>query len=236
MNQSLADYQKARYGLANALWDVGAVLTAASVHPLVIKRGKERGFKLKLHEKSPDVPLSPFYLNLRTPDNPKPGPLTPEVVEQAARCMQGILGNVRPFDALVGVPRAGEPFAEALARLVKKPCIALEKWEHGDKRKIASLKGKVPASVYSVLLVDDLITGAASKREAIEVLRDEGLGVIDAVVLVDREQGGKNEMEVLGCVLHSVFTITDLLGFYVAEGKMKHQLRDEIIAYIAAQS
>lgn len=230
-------YQKARHDLAIALWDIGAVLTVDSNHPLVVERqgpkGTERGFPLKLHEKNSEAPLSPFYLNLRTPDNPKPGPLTTEVVEQAARCMQGILANVRPFDALAGVPRAGEPFAETLARLTGKPCITMEKWEHEGKRKIASLKSKVPASVYGVLLVDDLITGATSKREAIEVLRDEGLEVTDVVVLVDREQGGHEELGMLGCVLHSVFSISELLDFYVTTGKMSAKTHSKIQAYLA---
>ncbi|HEY4501266.1 MAG TPA: hypothetical protein VJI70_03330 [Candidatus Paceibacterota bacterium] len=234
MSLTLAEYQKARYELANALWDVGAVLTAASAHPLVIKRGKERGFKLKLHEKNPDAPLSPFYLNLRTQDNPKPGPLTPQVVEQAARCMQGILGNVRSFDAVVGVPRAGDPFAKAFAILADKPFVAMEKYEHDGVRRIASLKGKVPASVKKALLADDLITGADSKVEAVLVLQDEGIAVDDVIVLVDREQGGPDQLMEWGCHLHSVFTITELLDFFVAENKMKSELRDEIHAYLAA--
>ncbi len=33
----------------------------------VIKFG---GFKLKLHEKNPEAPLSPIFFNLRTEDNP----------------------------------------------------------------------------------------------------------------------------------------------------------------------
>src|SRR3989344_4810594 len=100
-------YNKARYDLAIALLDDGAVLTAASCHPLVVERkgqnGKERGFKLKLHEKNPLAPLSPFYLNLRTPDNPKPGPLTPEVVDLGAYCML-LLARRRKLEYDVVIP------------------------------------------------------------------------------------------------------------------------------------
>ena len=59
---------QAKRNLAIALFDSEAVLTAESDSPLVIKRngpnGVERGFKLKLHEKNPEAPLSPFFLNL----------------------------------------------------------------------------------------------------------------------------------------------------------------------------
>jgi hypothetical protein len=34
--------------------------------------------KLKHHEKDPGAPPSPYFFNIRTPDNPKPGQLMPE--------------------------------------------------------------------------------------------------------------------------------------------------------------
>ncbi len=209
-------YKEARHYLALMLWDIGAMLTAASDHPLVVERGLERGFKLKLHEKNSDDPLSSFYLNLRTVDNPKPGPLTPKIVDLAACCMFELcLERTLMFDAVVGVPRAGDPFAQAFARFARTTCLTMDKWEHKEKRCIASLKGYVPASVKKVLVIDDLITKADSKREAIEILRDAGMYVTDVMVLVDREQGGSERLAKIGCTLHSVLTITEMLDLYV---------------------
>ena len=217
---------------------VGAVLTAASNHPLVIERqgphGTERGFKLKLHEKNPDAPLSPIFFNLRTPDNPKPGPLTEYHVEMTAHCMRHILPDALEFDAVVGVPRAGDPFAQALARLSGTKCIAMNKWEHDGKRRIASLAGEVPVEVEKVLLVDDLITGADSKREAIEILREQSIEVTDVVVLIDREQGGRNELSEWNCTLNSVYTISQLLDIFVDAGRMSPKLHTDIRMYLAA--
>ncbi len=232
------EYRKARHKLALMLWDIGAVLTAASDHPLVVERegpnGKERGFKLKLHENNPDAPLSPFYLNLRTTDNPKLGPLTQEIIDQAAWCMfEFCLERKLTFDAVVGVPRAGDPFAQALTRFAGTTCLTMDKWEHQGKRRIASLQGHVLASVKKVLVVDDLITKADSKREAIEILRDAGMDVTDVMVLVDREQGGRKGLAEMGCTLHSIFTITELLDLYVEAGRMEPQLRDNILTYLA---
>ena len=59
--------------LADELFDLGAIQFG--------------NFKLKLHEKNPNAPLSPIYLNLRTPDNPKPGNLTLKIVAQIGRLM-----------------------------------------------------------------------------------------------------------------------------------------------------
>ncbi|OGG93848.1 hypothetical protein A2609_01205 [Candidatus Kaiserbacteria bacterium RIFOXYD1_FULL_47_14] len=231
--------QKMRLTLAFALMNIGAVLTAESDHPLVVERerenGVERGFLLKLHEKNPEAPLSPFFLNLRTPDNPKPGPLTPEIVEFAARCMRDVQANRGlSFDATAGIPRAGDPFAKALARLYGMNAIVLEKIERDGKRCVALPSDFwLPARIKKALGVDDLITKADSKREAIGVWRGVGLEVTDILVLVDREQGGREELAGLGCTLHSVFTITELLDLYVDAGKMTSHLRIDIHAYLA---
>lgn len=236
--KALEVYLEARRELALDLEKKGAVLTAASNHQLVVERmgtnGAERGFKLKLHEKSPDAPLSPIYFNLRTPDNPKPGPLTEYLVEMAGHCMRFAIHEKNlTFDAVCGVPRAGDPFASAIARLVGVPTIQLEKSEQGGIRKIASLKGAIPASVKKAVVLDDLVTKADSKREAIEVLRDAGIEVTDIIVLLDREQGGREELRECGCTLHSVFTISELLDLYVSAGKMQPVLRSRIQSYLA---
>jgi uridine monophosphate synthetase len=230
-------YEETRIGLALALMDVGAVLTSASDHPLVIERdgpnGKERGFKLKLHEKKPEEPLSPIFLNLRTPDNPKPGPLSPEIVDLSARCMREVQRRARfEFDAVAPVPRAGDPFGSALARLSGKPCLQMNKVDqNGDgHRRVTSLVN-VDARGTAVL-VDDLITEADSKKEAIDVLRKAGLLVRDVLVLVDRQQGGREELAKIGCVLHSVFTIGELLDIYVWEQRMDRETCSNIRAYL----
>lgn len=233
-------YHWVRRQLALELMSIDAVLTSDSNHPLVVTRGKERGFKLKLHETNPDAPLSPFYLNLRTPDNPKQGPLTPTIVDLAARCMltlsmdnKKLDTELRP-DAVAGVPRAGDPFALDVARLSGRPFLQMNKVTIDGQRRVTSIVNADTPQGSSVLLVDDLITSADSKREAIEVLRDAGLKASHVIVLVDREQGGREELAKLGCTLHSVYTITDLLDLYVEEGKMTPQLRNSIRTYLGS--
>jgi uridine monophosphate synthetase len=217
--------------------DVGAVLTSSSDHHLVIERdgpnGKERGFKLKLHEQNPGAPLSPIFLNLRTQDNPKLGPLTPEIVDLSARCMREVQRRAFvEFDAVAPVPRAGDPFGSALARLSGKPCLQMNKVDRdGDgHRRVTSLVNI--DIVGTAILVDDLITKADSKKEAIDVLRKAGLLVRDVFVLVDRQQGGREELTEIGCALHSVFTIGDLLDIYVWEQRMDRETCSNIRTYL----
>lgn len=225
--------------LAFGLLDVGAILTSASNHPLVVERdgprSKERGFSLKLHEKTPSAPLSPFYLNLRTPGNPKPGPLTHSLINLAAYCMYGAArAELLVYDRVVGVPRAGDPFAEEFCRFSDATCHKMEKDETAGGRRVTRLEERRrPERGTRFLLVDDMITRADSKIEAVQVLRRDGYEVRDCIVLVDREQGGREELRKHEVRLHMVFTINELLGLYVGAGRLSPELYTEITEYLA---
>ncbi|MEI8096604.1 MAG: hypothetical protein WCG73_00670 [Candidatus Moraniibacteriota bacterium] len=229
-------YPELRVCLAHSLMDVGAVLTRDSIHPLVVTRGDERGFKLKLHEKNPDAPLSPIYLNLRIPSNPKAGPLTPEIVEMAAQCMHSFaFMNEIHYNATAGIPHAGDPFAEIFSSIpFPSPLIKMGKEDAGEKRRIGAVVGEVPKG-ETVLVIDDLVTAADSKIEAIASLEAAGLVVLDVMVLVDREQGGKEQLAGNGYTLHSVFTISELLDLYAGSGTITPELASEIKAYLGVR-
>ena len=57
------------------------------------------------------------------------------------------------------------------------------------------------------MVLDDLITTGGSKIEAIAPLAEAGLVVKDVVVLVDREQGGAEELAARGLRLHAALTL-----------------------------
>lgn len=197
-----------------------------------------RGFRLKLHEKNPDAPLSPFYLNLRTKENPKPGPLTPELVDVIGRELWSLARDqrVQQADRVAGVPNAGDPLAAALSTVSGLPLLVLRKEEHADGRRVSTVVEGDVIQEQEVLLVDDLITKADTKLEAIEVLEERGLGIRAVLVLLDREQGGADELWDRSVPLHALFTITELLNLYVAEGRISKEERDEIATYIKKNS
>lgn len=207
--------------LATALFDQGAYLDKD-------RSPEGLGFKLKLHEKTPDAPLSPFYLNLRTSDNPKPGPLTPTLVRQCAQEMFHLAQALNlGYDAVVGLPNAGDPFAEAFAKIaLESGCptklFQMKKEGTKDKRAITELVSNNHAPGDHVLIIDDLCTKADTKLEGIEVLEKKGLEVVDVLVLLDRQQGGASELAARGYRLFAVFCLADLLQFY-----RSHQLIDE---------
>jgi len=206
------------------------VLALKLLNAGVVKFG---AFKLKLHETQPEAPLSPIYINLRTPDN-KDGPLTVDLVENIGWQLFNITNKERiEFDLVAGIPRAGEPFAEVVSRWSGKPLIKLGKKVEGDKRKIDAIVSGRYQSGQRILLVDDLITQADTKKEAINVCRGAGLDVVGVVVLLDREQGGSEELKKMGYDLFSAFTLTALLDYYVLMREIEPALRLQVMNYLA---
>lgn len=230
-------YAELRRKLALALKRDGAFLTRESDHPLVVTRGWERGFKLQLHDTTPEAPLSPYFYNIRVSDNPtKPGTVTPETVALAAECMHRLAFMQELYcNCVVGVPNAGDPFAKEYCKLVfGAPRLQLIKGMEGGKRVIKELEGLIPPVGMTALVIDDLITKAGSKFLAINVLVEKyQLVVRDVLVIVDREEGGREELAVHDIALHSVFTTTELLDLYLELGAMTSALHADIMAYIA---
>lgn len=142
------------------------------------------------------------------------------------------------FSHVAGVPRAGDPFAEALSSAGERDgkfiqVLHLNKEEEGSTRHIGTqLTGSYQAG-DKVLLVDDLVTKADSKLEAIAVLEKAGLTVVGVVVLVDREQGGARQLREAGYTLLAAFTLSELLDYYVEAGSIDQHKRQEILDYLA---
>lgn len=216
--------------LGNLLFRLGAIKFAS----------KPGEFKLKLHETQPDAPLSPIYLNLRTAEHPtNPGPLTTEAMLMIGRLMADLVHEVE-FDHFAGIPEAGEPFADELeqvfAGMENSPTrlrLRKEQLEGGNRRVGAEVDGDF-LPFETVLLIDDLITQAGSKLEAIEALEGQGLLVEHVLVLVDRMQGGKEHLEGQGYGLAAVFTLEELLGLYVDEWFIDSDKADEVRNYVRA--
>ena len=94
------------------------------------------------------------------------------------------------FDLLCGVPYAALPMATAM-----------------------SLESNIP-------LIEDVITSGKSLLETIDEVESEGLKVSDIVVVLDREQGGKELLERKGYRVHSLFTITETVNILKEVGKI----------------
>jgi len=194
-------------------------------------------FRLKLHETNPEAPLSPIYFNLRSDKNPNIGPLEERDYRFIVSCMGVVAASYDlTFDTVAGIPNAGDPMAAAFVQSCapSKMLINLEKTTIGDQRRISGVADGHVVRSRRILLVDDLITKADSKLEAIQCLRRRGGIVKDVLVLIDREQGGAAELAEAGCNLHSVFKMSELLSIYAKWGEISTSQLQTVRDYLAA--
>lgn len=149
--------------------------------------------------------LSPYYIDLRVV------PSFPSAFRRAINAYEATIDRTvtrSGFDRIVGIPTAGVPFASTLSYRLEKPFLYIrrESKGHGRERKIEGLL--FPGE--KVLVVDDLITTGKSTVDAVKTIRSEGGLVTDAVVLVDRQEGGSRKLEELGVALHSFMKMSDV--------------------------
>jgi orotate phosphoribosyltransferase len=149
--------------------------------------------------------LSPYYIDLRVI------PSFPGAFERIQKFYQELSindVNENKFKRIAGIPTAGIPFASVLAFLLHKPFIYIRKGakSYGRERRVEGILH--PGD--SVLLVDDLITSGKNLLSAAKAIRSEGGIVTDALILIDREEGGREALLRDGIHLHHLISITDV--------------------------
>lgn len=170
--------------------------------------------------------ISPYYLDLRV----LPG--SPEAFRLCIKIYRRLVEGV-DFNLLVGIPTAGMVFASALAYELGKPLAYVRKeakgW--GLERKI---EGRVKPG-DKALLVDDLVTTGKSLLEAARALSKAGSLVLGAVVLIDREEGGRENLSKHGVNLRFYARVTEILEILRGEGVLEEAKYREILDYIRGQ-
>ncbi|KAJ1287075.1 hypothetical protein BS78_03G402900 [Paspalum vaginatum] len=162
---------------------------------------------------------SPIYLDLRVLVS------HPRLLASVASLL-GALPTTRPYDLLCGVPYTALPFAAVLSASAAVPML-LSRYD--TKR----VEGAYAAG-QAVLIVEDLVTSGASVLETVAPLRDEGLVVADAVVVIDREQGGRENLAASGVTLHALMTLTEVLAVLLRHGRVGHDKVREVRRFLDA--
>lgn len=200
--------------------------SASDLYKMLMKTGclKFGVFKLKKGR------LSPYYLDLkRIPSYPNGMNRVVSIYEDLVKKEVG--GD--SFDRILGIPVAGMSFASVLSYKLSKPFLYLKESAeiHGREKKIQGILS--PGD--SVLLVDDVVTSGKSIIDAADVVRGEGGTVTDALVLVDREEGGAQKLARAGVKLHSFVKMSDIARVLVEAELIDERQYQEIVKHGAVK-
>lgn len=208
-------------GASAAMTEKQRVVADALLATGAVKFG---AFRLKLHDVQPTAPLSPLYVDLRLLRS------YPDALDAAVAVLaEMIAARGLRFSRYADIPMAATPLVAVLSHVTRVPMITPRQTKsHG----IAESINGVYTPGETVLVIDDLVTHAESKLEAIHVLEAAGLRVRDVAVLVDREQGGVAQLAAAGYRLHAALTLTQLLDYWRGAGGMSDDVYARVRAYL----
>jgi orotate phosphoribosyltransferase len=153
---------------------------------------------------------SSFYFNC------KPTTLDPEGMNLIGHLLFDMIEDL-DVTAAGGLTLGADPMANALSvisfqrgRPVKSFIVRKETKDHGTKSRI---EGTVKAG-ESVVILDDVITTGGSTLSAIEAARQAGLNVKRVIALIDREEGGRENIEKEVGDVRAVLTRTEVMAYY----------------------
>jgi orotate phosphoribosyltransferase len=151
---------------------------------------------------------SNFYIDAR---------LVTLTAEGAFLCARIILELIKDLQAdAVGGPTLGaDPILGAMAALSHLDQKQLNTFivrkvpkPHGRMR---HMEGPEIKSGARVVLIDDVATTGKSLVESIEKLRQDNIEVLKAIVIIDRQEGAKENLAKANCPLESIFSASDFL-------------------------
>ncbi|MEW6008996.1 MAG: orotate phosphoribosyltransferase [Candidatus Omnitrophota bacterium] len=153
---------------------------------------------------------SSYYIDARTVT------LNPQGAFLAANIILSMLAAKVKVKAVGGPTIGADPLVGAIGVVsfikkfsIKTFIVRKIAKSHG---KCKQIEGPLLASGSEVVIIDDVATTGSSLVEAATVLRQSGLIVNDAIVIVDREEGAEDLLKKNNINLSSIFKAGDFLN------------------------
>lgn len=174
---------------------------------------------------------SPVYLNVRKLiGHPTALWRAALVMHEEISALQSMRhAQMARFDLVAGVPVGGLHIATAYSLTAKVPMVYLHPARDGD----SALEG-VYEPGQTAIIMDDLVTGGGSIAETAERLRESGLTVRDAFVLVDRQQGARERLRGVGINLRAALTLEVILNYLMSSGLIDEEWYRRSLEYLEA--
>jgi orotate phosphoribosyltransferase len=171
---------------------------------------------------------SPVYINVRRLiGHPTALWRAAHVIHEEITTLQSMRNrHMDHFDLVAGVPLGGLFISTAYSLTAKVPMIYLQPTREGSEIEGAYQPG------HTAIIMDDLVTGGGSIFETAERLRESGLLVKDAYVLVDRQQGARERLHHIGINLRSCLTLEVILNHLRYTNKISDEWHRRSLDYL----
>jgi len=200
--------------LAKALWDLGAV----QFGDFTIGRTTQH---------------SPVYVNLRLLiSNPRALARAAKVMHEEVQALRGRLHpTLQSFQRVCGIPFGGLHLATAYSLRSQVPLVYVHPAKERNGNRVW-VEGRYEEG-ERVLLLDDLVTSGGGIIETANFLRSNArLEVKDTLVLLDRQEGAKEQLKARGYNLISILGLEAMLNYLMASGLIEEEDYRRSIDYI----
>ena len=171
---------------------------------------------------------SPYYIDLARLLS-KPENLC-SVADVAAEHIKKIM-NFDKIDKIASIELKGALIVPSIACRLNLPCVVVRKEEKAYGA-IGRIAGADVEKGNAVLFFDDVVSEGLSKIEGIKPLLELGANVRHLLVVVNREQGGKENLEALGYRVHALAKISDIVNSLYNSNFISKEQTDEVLGYI----
>ncbi|MGD0406722.1 MAG: orotate phosphoribosyltransferase [Candidatus Bathyarchaeia archaeon] len=172
--------------------------------------------------------ISPYYIDLaRLLSNPQQLCAIAEVAAEQVRRIMVSDG----IDKLASIELKGALIVPSIACKVNLPCVVVRKEE-----KAYGITGRIAGADVSkgdnILFFDDVVSEGLSKVEGIKPLQELGANVKHLLVVVNREQGGKENLEKLGFRVHALAKISEIVNSLYQNKHISKEQADKVLGYV----
>jgi orotate phosphoribosyltransferase len=172
--------------------------------------------------------ISPYYIDMaRVLSSPKQLDIIAMVAAEEIRQ----ISTTDPINKLASIELKGALIVPSIGIKLDMPCIIVRKEEkaYGVTGRIA---GADVVKGDNVLFFDDVISEGLSKIEGIKPLTELGANVKHLLVVVNREHGGKENLEKIDYKVHALAKITDIVNSLYANKHISKEEADKVLDYV----
>jgi uridine monophosphate synthetase len=172
--------------------------------------------------------ISPYYIDLACLLS------TPKelcaIVNVAADKIGKIMESTK-IDKLASIELKGALILPSIACKLNLPCTVVRKEE-----KAYGVTGRIAGAEIvrgdNILFFDDVVSEGLSKVEGIKPLEEFGASVRIVMIVVDREQGGKQKLEALGYKVYALARISELVDCLLRTGRISRQQAGAVMDFV----